>query len=99
MKIIYNKILPFSGFTAIMLFGVIFVRSEYKPLSLVVLNHEMIHRAQVSDCGGYVWFYLKYLCQCIKYGYRDCPFENEAYENQKNLYYLRNREENDYKNY
>lgn len=32
MKVIYNNIIPFRGFTAINLFGFIFARKEYKPL-------------------------------------------------------------------
>lgn len=32
MKIIYNKLIPFKGFIAINLFGIIFVRKEYKKL-------------------------------------------------------------------
>lgn len=33
MKVIYNPILPFKGFAAINLFGVVFARRECKPLS------------------------------------------------------------------
>nr|DAE36180.1 MAG TPA: hypothetical protein [Bacteriophage sp.] len=33
MKIIYNDIIPFPGFAAINLFGVIFARKKYRPLS------------------------------------------------------------------
>lgn len=38
MKIIYNNIIPFPGFAAINLFGVIFARKKYRPLSKTTVN-------------------------------------------------------------
>ena len=46
MKIIYNSIIPFKGFLAINLFGLLFVREERKDkLNSIVINHEAIHLA------------------------------------------------------
>ena len=45
MKIIYNKIIPFRGFIAINLFGILFAREE---LNAVTINHEKIHTAQMK---------------------------------------------------
>lgn len=46
MKIIYNNIIPFKGFAAINLFGVLFVRNDYKlQVSDRMINHESIHTA------------------------------------------------------
>lgn len=42
MKIIYNNIIPFKGFKAINLFGILFVRKN-KSLSNKDINHEAIH--------------------------------------------------------
>lgn len=53
MKIIYNSLIPFRGYKAMMLFGVIFARKKFKPLSAVTVNHESIHAAQAKDCHGY----------------------------------------------
>ena len=50
MKIIYNSLIPFRGYKAMMLFGVIFARKKFKPLSAVTVNHESIHAAQAKDC-------------------------------------------------
>ena len=83
--------IPFPGFSAIMLFGVIFARNSAKPLSATTINHEAIHKAQARDCGGFVWFYIAYLWQWIRYGYQNCPFEREAYENERDLDYLETR--------
>ena len=91
MKIIYNNLIPFPGYVAMMLFGVIFARKKYKPLSAVVINHEAIHAAQARDCKGYFLFYCRYLWMCIRYGYRKNPFEMEAFTYQSDLSYLENR--------
>jgi hypothetical protein len=99
MKVIYNKILPFKGFSAMMLFGVIFARTSARPLSLRTVNHEEIHDAQAKECGGYVIFYLRYLCLWVRYGYRNCPFEREAYDNEGNPGYLKSRNNFEWKKY
>jgi hypothetical protein len=99
MKIIYNNLIPFRGFSAMMLFGVIFARKSAKPLSLITINHEAIHDAQAHECGGYIFFYILYIRQWMKFGYRNCPFEQEAYNNEHNLYYLRRRNSFEWKKY
>lgn len=96
MKIIYNNIIPFKGFLAINLFGVLFVRGTYRDINATVLNHEKIHTAQMKELG-YVLFYILYLLEWVvrlfKTGnaYRNISFEREAYENEKNRDYLTNR--------
>ena len=99
MRIIYNSIIPFPGYSAMILFGVIFARKEHKPLSARCVNHESIHKAQSKDCHGYVFYYLRYLWQWIRYGYRSCPFEREAYYSIYDYGYLDNRESKAWKRY
>lgn len=99
MKIIYNNILPFPGFIAMMLFGVIFARKKYRPLGVVTINHEGIHDAQAKECNGYFRYYWKYLRCWVKYGYRNIPFEREAYDNEENPDYLNKREPFAWKQY
>jgi hypothetical protein len=99
MKIIYNKILPFKGYRAMMLFGTIFARSEYKPLPQSVINHENIHYLQAQDCGCYLWFYLLYIYYSCRYGYKNNPFEREAYANQNVRDYIFYREQDAWKKY
>lgn len=99
MKVIYNNLIPFSGYRAMMLFGTIFARKKYKPISPITINHEKIHRAQAKEMGGYVWFYLAYLWQWLRYGYANCPFEKEAYKNAQVLNYLNYRPRKAWKNY
>lgn len=88
MKIVYNNIIPFKGFLAINLFGLLFVRSEYKGwLSEKVVIHETIHTQQMREML-YVFFYLWYVAEwlirlCITWNthkaYRSISFEREAY--------------------
>jgi hypothetical protein len=87
MRVVYNDIIPFGGFRAMMLFGVIFARKKYRPLSAVVINHEHIHAAQAKACGGYLRFYWLYIRMWMKYGYRDNPFEIQAYAHERDLGY------------
>lgn len=95
MKIIYNNILPFPGFKAINLFGVLFVRKGCTMLD-TDLNHEAIHTAQIREML-YVFFYLWYVIEwgirLFKNGnaYRNISFEQEAYGNQSYLIYLKER--------
>src|SRR5678815_4332787 len=63
MKIIRNKYIPFKGFRAINLFGILFVRGNAK-ISEVTLNHEKIHTAQMKEML-YIFFYLWYVFEWI----------------------------------
>lgn len=95
MKIIYNSIIPFPGFLAINLFGILFVRKGGK-VSDIVLNHEEIHTAQMKELG-YIGFYLIYIIEWLVRlfmsgnAYRNISFEKEAYANERNLEYLDSR--------
>lgn len=98
MKIIYNKIIPFKGYGAINLFGILFVRKGCKMTEFKI-NHEEIHTAQMKEML-YLPFYLWYMTEYViarffhkkqKEGYYDISFEEEAYNNQANLDYLKRR--------
>lgn len=96
MKIIYNRFVPFKGFLAINLFGILFVKGTWQDITDRVLNHEKIHSAQMRELG-YIFFYIFYLLEWIyrltKCGnaYRNITFEREAFQNEDNLQYLRTR--------
>lgn len=95
MKIIRNNIIPFPGFKAINLFGVLFVRANAE-ISEVTLNHEEIHTKQMKEML-YIFFYLWYVIEWTvrlfmsEDAYRNISFEREAYTNQDNLDYLKER--------
>lgn len=99
MKVIRNKLLPLKGFAAMNLFGILFVRKDSK-ITDRLLNHEAIHTAQMKELG-YIPFYVLYLIEWFikliinkldnNKAYKSISFEREAYDNQNNLEYLKNR--------
>ena len=99
MKVIYNNLIPFKGFDAMNLFGVVFARNEYKDLNKIVLNHEAIHTAQMKELlyiPFYILYGIEYLINLIKYrdgdkAYKNISFEREAYRNERQLDYLKGR--------
>lgn len=105
-KIIYNNAIPFKGFVAINLFGLIFVRREYKMYlekvrfrKATLLNHELIYTAQYKELL-YVFFLLLYLLNYVinvfvyfnfKKAYKNICFEREAKDNEHNNDYFSER--------
>lgn len=79
-----------------MILGLIFVRED---VSKSTINHEKIHIRQMLELG-IIGFYLIYLIEwiygLIKYknkdlAYYNVSFEVEAYNEEDNLEYLKNR--------
>lgn len=71
MKIVRNRWIPFKGFWAINLFGVIFVRKDLPeehlsdPLWLeTIIRHERIHTRQMVELLV-IPFYLLYICGVV----------------------------------
>ena len=103
MMVVTNSIIPFKGFVAINLFGIVFVRKDYEFRSVAdyqrMLVHEGIHTKQMQELlylPFYVWYLLEWLVRLVMYrdrhkAYRDISFEREAYANQYNLDYNKER--------
>ena len=104
MKLIYSNFIPFKGYYATNLFGFLVRRKKYKnkPIDHITYNHESIHKAQAYDFGigwfgyiiFYIWYFIEWLIRlCINYktSYMTIYFEQESYNNQYNLNYLKNR--------
>ena len=104
MKLIYSNFIPFKGYYATNLFGFLVRRKKYKnkPIDPITYNHESIHKAQAYDFGigwfgdiiFYIWYFIEWLIRlCINYktSYMTIYFEQESYNNQYNLNYLKNR--------
>lgn len=86
MKTIRNNIIPPRGFSAINLFGILFVRKT-ASISDRTLRHEYIHTMQMKEML-YVFFYLWYAIEWLirlmvihdsHKAYRAVSFEQEAY--------------------
>lgn len=107
MKVIYNKHLPIKGYVAINLFGLIFARKEFKPLSKVTENHEAIHTAQMRELlfvFFYLWYGIEWVIRLFQYrdrkeAYLNISFERESYQNQNNLGYLKARKKYEFRKY
>lgn len=95
MKIIRQNILPPKRFLAINLFGLLFCKKDAK-INDVIVNHESIHTAQMKEMlyiPFYLWYVTEWLVKLLFKGnaYRNISFEREAYDNQYNLNYLKER--------
>ena len=79
MKIVYNSILPPSGYKAINIYGILFARNGAN-IDQETLNHEGTHTEQMDDftagqswlrpIGGtifYLWYGIEFLIRLIKY--------------------------------
>lgn len=99
MKIIYSKHFPSKGYAAINVFGLIFARKEFNPLSPKISNHEAIHTAQMKELFFlifYIWYGVEWVVRLIQYrnsneAYHNISFEREAYKNQSDSEYLKSR--------
>lgn len=94
MKIIYNNIIPFNGFKAINIFGILFVRGT--TISQLTVQHEQIHTLQMKELG-YALFYIIYVIEWLiklflyldfKQAYKNISFEKEAYMFENDIDYV-----------
>ena len=98
MKIVRNNIIPFKGYKAVNLFGILFVRDD-AVIGSVDINHESIHTAQMKEMlyvFFYLWYVIEWLVRLVRYrnahtAYRNISFEREAYMNQGSMGYLQGR--------
>jgi len=100
MKIVRNRILPFGKkYAAINLFGVFFVK-EHVHVTPRLINHESIHTRQQRELlfiPFYIFYVVEWLARLFLNGfnnhkaYRAVSFEREAYDNDSNPDYLKNR--------
>jgi beta-lactamase regulating signal transducer with metallopeptidase domain len=115
MKVKYIRFPKRFSFTAINLFGCIFINSHYqqdlderRSVYEKLIRHESIHSAQGKELL-WVFFYLLYVLEwfvrLIQYrkaktkdgkkdfnaAYRNISFEREAYANENDVFYLKNR--------
>lgn len=102
MRVIPNSLIPFPGFLAVNLFGVVFIRKDsVDDLSTEYLErvkrHEAIHSAQGRELlwiGFYIVYVLEWLARLVVNGrnaYRNLSFEQEAYRHEAHPDYLKTR--------
>lgn len=103
MTVIRNPFFPFPGYKAMNLFGVLFVRGNAR-INERTIRHETIHTAQMKEMWYvffYIWYVIEWLIRLFMKGnaYRNISFEREAYTNQDDLSYLKNRKRFDFVRY
>lgn len=83
MKVVYSGLIPFRGFVAVNLFGVVFVRRGHVA-SARLLRHEGVHSVQMRELlwvGFYLWYVMEWLVRlvvCRRRAYMGIGFEVEA---------------------
>lgn len=105
MIIVKTNFLKIGG---IALFPLVFINSTLSPeRQIILINHERIHIRQQIELlvlPFYFFYLLSYLYFRIKgfnhqLSYRKIIFEKEAFNNEKNLEYLKNRKFWSFRNY
>lgn len=99
MIVLVSKYLTPKGFRGLTFFPFVFLRNEKDKQNEVLLNHERIHIRQQLELlvfPFFVWYGIEFLLRLFQYrnvnrAYRNISFEREAYANEKDLHYLKQR--------
>lgn len=99
MLLIVAKYLIPKGYRGLAAFPFVFVKHPEDKENAVFVNHEKIHLRQQIELliiPFFVWYLTEYLVRLVQYknadlAYRNISFEREAYANEKDLYYLKQR--------
>ena len=99
MILIVFKYLTPRGFRGLTFFPFVFLTDKDDKLNTVFINHEKIHIRQQLELlilPFYIWYLTEYLFRLIQFkdrkkAYFNISFEREAYTNEKDLNYLKNR--------
>ncbi|MDY8136432.1 hypothetical protein [Aquimarina sp. 2201CG5-10] len=99
MPIVVNKYLIGRHFVGIALWPFIVVKDADLKDDPIFINHEKIHLRQQAELlivPFYIFYLLEYVIRLFQYrnspqAYRNISFEREAYENEEDLLYLKNR--------
>ena len=99
MFVIVSRYLIPKGFRGITLFPFIVVSQKNLKQNEVIINHEKIHIRQQIELlilPFFIWYGIEFFMKWIIYkdknvAYRNISFEREAYSNEKDLHYLKQR--------
>ena len=97
--IFISKYLVPKGYNGLAIYPFVVLKSKVLKLNKVVLNHERIHLRQQIELlllPFYIWYILEFTVWLIKYknwhlAYHNISFEKEAYRNESDLGYLKQR--------
>ena len=99
MFLIVAKYLIPKGYRGVTLFPFVLLKYREDLKDTILINHEKIHLRQQVELliiPFFVLYLLEYLFRLVQYknanlAYRNISFEREAYSNELNLDYLKNR--------
>lgn len=99
MFVIVNKYLLVKRFDGVVMWPFIFLKRKELKENDAFMNHERIHLKQQLELLVllfYFWYFTEYLIRYFRYrnsykAYSNISFEREAYANEDNLDYLRER--------
>lgn len=97
--IFISKFLVPKGYSGLTIFPFVFLKYNHLKLNKSLLNHERIHLKQQIELliiPFYLFYFFEFLIRLFQYknwhkAYRNISFEREAYQNESNLYYLKQR--------
>ena len=95
----FFKIFTNNFAKAIALYPFVIVKSKELQQDAIILNHERIHLRQQLELlilPFYIWYIIEFAIMLIKYksfrkAYQNISFEKEAFENDRDMSYLKNR--------
>lgn len=96
--VVFNKWVP-KGFAGITIFPFVFVAQKKWLQDDTFISHERIHLRQQIEMlilPFFIWYGVEFLFRMIQYrnrkkAYRNISFEREAYANESNPNYLKQR--------
>jgi hypothetical protein len=99
MIFVVFKYLTPKGFRGITFFPFVFLSDKKDKLNPVFVNHEKIHIRQQMELlviPFFIWYGFEFLVRFIQFknrreAYYNISFEKEAYQKEKDLYYLKQR--------
>jgi len=97
--ILFSKYIVPKGYTGITIFPFVFLKDKALKNDLILINHEKIHLRQQLELlivPFYVLYVLEFIVRYAQYNnwylaYINLSFEREAYHNEGDLDYLKNR--------
>ncbi|WP_149304929.1 hypothetical protein [Pareuzebyella sediminis] len=89
----------YKNYVGLSLWPFIFLKNNDLKEDIVLINHERIHLRQQQELlivFFYIFYFMEWVVRCMLYfdtykAYQNMSFEKEAYNNEKNLAYLKER--------
>ncbi|MBE8725858.1 hypothetical protein [Flavobacterium hungaricum] len=99
MFLIVAKYLIPKGYRGMAVFPFVLMKYDFDKTNKVFVNHEKIHLRQQFEMlilPFFIWYVLEFFIRLVQYknkdlAYRNISFEREAYANENDYNYLKNR--------